>query len=251
MPQAGGMAHPDPKANPWRNQRIGITGARGALGQALTAHFRSKGAHVTGLTHSPPPAPEPDAGPHQWLQWTSGQEEALLEDLRHLDLLVLNHGINPQGLQSPDALTHSIEINALSSWRLIQLFERCTADDPDARPREIWVNTSEAEIQPAISPAYEISKRLIGQLVSIHGAIRPREERERLRLRKLVLGPFRSDLNPIGVMTAGFVAQQILWQAGLGLRLIIVSPNPLTYVLMPVTELGRRLYSSVLNPPGR
>ena len=33
-------------------------------------------------------------------------------------------------------------------------------------PREIWVNTSEAEIQPAFSPAYEISKRLIGQLVS-------------------------------------------------------------------------------------
>ena len=71
-----------------------------------------------------------------------------------------------------------------------------------------------------------------------------------MKLRKLVLGPFQSDLNPIGVMTAGFVAKKILWQARIGLNLIIVSPNPLTYVLMPISELGRWLYSSALNRPG-
>ncbi len=68
-------------------------------------------------------------------------------------------------------------------------------------------------------------------------------------LRKLVLGPFRSDLNPIGVMTADFVAGQVLWQACMGARLIIVTPNPLTYVLMPLTEVGRRLYSRSLSHP--
>ncbi len=244
------MAHPVFKPSPWHNKRIGITGARGALGQALTACFRSLGGHVTGFTHSAPPPPDLETGPHRWLQWQCGDEDALLQELRELDVLVLNHGINPQGVQTPDELTRSLEVNALSTWRLIQLFERSTADRPKGQQREIWVNTSEAEIQPAISPAYEISKRLLGQLVSIHGAVRSPEQRQRIRLRKLVLGPFRSTLNPIGIMTAAFVAKQILWQAELGFGLIIVSPNPLTYLLMPISELGRRIYSTALNRPG-
>ena len=66
-----------------------------------------------------------------------------------------------------------------------------------------------------------------------------------------MLGPFRSELNPIGLMTADFVAAQVLRQAQLGLHLVIVSPNPLTYVLMPLSELGRRLYSRALNRPDR
>ena len=251
MPQAGSMAHPDFKSSPWHNKRIGITGARGALGTALTDRFRSGGAHITGFTHSTPAEPQNGVGPQRWLQWQCGNEEDLREELRSLDVLVLNHGINSHGVQTPEELTRSLEVNALSTWRLIQLFESCASDTPEESQREIWINTSEAEIQPAISPGYEISKRLIGQLVSIHGAVRTDDERRRVRLRKLVLGPFQSDLNPIGVMTAGFVAKQILWQARIGLNLIIVSPNPLTYVLMPISELGRRLYSSALNRPGR
>lgn len=115
----------------------------------------------------------------------------------------------------------------------------------------MWVNTSEAEIQPAVSPAYELSKRLIGQLVSLRGANLGPDLRQHLVIRKLVLGPFRSELNPIGVMAAEFVVRQVLMQVGLGLRLVIVTPNPLTYVLMPLTELGRWLYSRALSRPGR
>jgi hypothetical protein len=111
----------------------------------------------------------------------------------------------------------------------------------------VWINTSEAEIQPAISPAYEVSKRLIGQLVSIRGAVRSERERSQLTIRKLVLGPFRSILNPVGVMNADFVAGQILFQAGLGSRLIVVTPNPLTLLILPLSELARRLYSRGLN----
>ena len=48
-------------------------------------------------------------------------------------------------------------------------------------------------------------------------------------------------------MDANWVAQQVLRQASWGLRLIIVTPNPLTYLLMPITELGRRAYSQLLN----
>ena len=44
-----------------------------------------------------------------------------------------------------------------------------------------------------------------------------------------------------------FVAKQILVQAQLNLSLIIVTPNPLTYLLMPLNELGRWTYNKALN----
>jgi hypothetical protein len=170
--------------------------------------------------------------------------------LAQLDVLVLNHGINPKGGQSIDDVNRALEINALSSWRLMQRYEDISRRNVREKPMEIWVNTSEAEIQPAVSPVYEISKRLLGQLVSLRGATRDPNERNQLIIRKLVLGPFRSDLNPIGIMDANWVAHQVLRQAGWGLKLIIVTPNPLTYLLMPITELGRRAYSKILNRPG-
>ncbi len=246
MPDAERMAHRSPEGGRWSGRRIGITGARGALGGALCRVLRQRGAEVIGLTHSPPPSLT-DNGPNQWIVWQCGHEEQLEATLTELDILVINHGINPQGDLDPDTVDRALEINALSSWRLLRLFESITTDRGAEQPSEVWVNTSEAEIQPALSPVYELSKRLIGQLISLRGTQRGAVERERLRIRKLVLGPFRSDLNPIGLMTAGFVAQQVIFQASLGLNLIIVSPNPLTYLLMPMHELARRLYSAMLS----
>jgi hypothetical protein len=109
----------------------------------------------------------------------------------------------------------------------------------------VWINTSEAEIQPAFSPLYELSKRLLGNLVSLR-ALDLGGASGALRIRRLVLGPFRSALNPIGLMGADFVAAQVLAQARLGCNLIIVTPNPLTYVLMPLHTLGRWLYFKAL-----
>ena len=234
--------------SPFHGKRIGITGARGALGAALTRCFRAAGAHVIGFTHGPPP-PVPSDGPHRWVSWSCGNEASLDAELAEIDVLILNHGINPQGNQSPDVINQALEINALSSWRLMQRFEAISRASPQGCQKEMWINTSEAEIQPAVSPVYELTKRMLGQLVSIRGAVLDGSGREALILRKLVLGPFRSSLNPIGVMGADFVAAQVLRQAGWGLRLVIVTPNPLTYVLMPLTELGRRIYSQVLSRP--
>jgi hypothetical protein len=238
------------KSPHYQNRCIGITGASGTLGCALTRCFRASGAEVVGLTHRTPPEVQDDEGPHRWISWQCGEETALDADLAQLDVLVLNHGINPKGGQSIDDVNRALEINALSSWRLMQRYEDISRRHVREKPMEIWVNTSEAEIQPAVSPVYEISKRLLGQLVSLRGATRDPTERNQLIIRKLVLGPFRSDLNPIGIMDANWVADQVLWQAGWGLRLIIVTPNPLTYLLMPITELGRRAYSQILNHPG-
>lgn len=230
----------------WQGKRVGITGANGELGRALTEQLRARGAWVVGIshrarveTHSPLQAAQ------DWVCWCSGEEAALDPTLRDLDVLVLNHGINPGGDQAPEILTKALEINALSHWRLIQRFEQICVED-SLRPRELWVNTSEAEIQPALSPGYELSKRLIGQLVSLRWSVPERRQSGLPLLRKLVLGPFRSTLNPIGVLSAAFVAKQVLVQVQLGLPLIVVSPNPFTYVVMPITEVGRWLYNRTL-----
>ena len=140
--------------SPFHGKRIGITGARGALGAALARCFRAAGAHVIGFTHGSTPHLQPD-GPHRWVSWSCGQEASLEADLAEIDVLILNHGINPQGNQSPDVIDQALEINTLSSWRLMQRFEAISRALPQGRPREVWINTSEAEIQPAVSPVYE------------------------------------------------------------------------------------------------
>ena len=236
--------------SPFHGRTIGITGARGALGAALARCFRAAGATVIGFTHGSAPPLQPD-GPNRWVTWSCGDEASLGPDLEQIDVLVLNHGMNPQGNQSPDVIDQALEVNALSSWRLMQRFEAISRATPQIHPRELWINTSEAEIQPAVSPVYELTKRMLGQLVSIRGAVLDPSGRDALILRKLVLGPFRSSLNPIGLMTADFVATQVVRQASWGLRLVIVTPNPVTYVLMPLTELGRRVYSQILSRPDR
>ncbi|BEV35876.1 SDR family oxidoreductase [Synechococcus sp. M16CYN] len=239
------------KQSSFKDRCIGITGARGTLGRAFARSFRAGGAEVVGFTHGTPPSEDDKMGPNYWISWSCGNEAALDHDFARLDVLVVNHGINPHGAQSIEDVNKTLEVNALSSWRLMQRFDQISQSLPKDRPREIWINTSEAEIQPAISPVYELSKRLLGQLVSLRGATLDAISRDRLIIRKLVLGPFRSDLNPIGLMEADFVASQVLWQASRGMRLIIVTPNPVTYILMPLTELGRRLYSQILNHSGR
>ncbi|MAN18277.1 C-terminal Rossman-fold domain of the monoglucosyldiacylglycerol epimerase MgdE [Synechococcus sp. A18-25c] len=231
-------------ADVWNGRRVGITGAGGELGRALTRCLRERGAHVIALSHrSEPSERDLNAGPNDWVRWSCGREDALDSTLQDLDLLVLNHGINPGGDQCPESLSLAIEVNAMSHWRLLQRFERLhSTEATGSKPAEVWVNTSEAEIQPALSPAYELSKRLIGQLVSLRWSAPARERAGLPKLRKLVLGPFRSKLNPIGVMSADFVAKQIVWQAEFGLPLIIITPNPITWVVMPLTEFGRLLY---------
>lgn len=225
---------------------MAITGARGTLGQALIRRWHGRGAQLIALTHRSPPtaamAPlevrdgQGQPIPLRQVEWETGQESALASLLGEVDVLVLNHGLNQQGRRDREALQLALEVNALSHWRLLELYAqeraRCGARG------EVWLNTSEAEIQPALSPLYEISKRLIGQILSL----RALDLANSLRLRRLVLGPFRSELNPYGVMSADWVAGEILRQAGWDCNLIIVTINPLTYVLMPLHTLSRWAY---------
>ena len=245
------MAHSaTPRQNPMADQplhgrTVAVTGASGSLGQALLRELHRQGASPVALTSGSTALTLTDAQgrpiPLRQHRWSCGQEEELRELLAGVDILVLNHGLNVHGDRSAAAVKRSLEVNALSCWRLLELFaglpERASGDP--RQPRELWMNTSEAEIQPALSPLYEISKRLQGQLLSLRSLELAGPQ---LRIRRLVLGPFRSALNPIGVMSPEFVARAVVRQALWGWGLVIVSPNPLTYLLMPLAALGRWAY---------
>ena len=244
---------------PFAGRRVAVTGASGSLGQALLQALHQQGASLVALTSSDTPLRIHDSAgaaiPLQQQRWRCGEEEALRPLLASCDVLVINHGFNSHADRSAAAVERSLEINALSSWRLLELFGALAAEPAAAgaaagreRPRrELWMNTSEAEIQAAVSPLYEISKRLQGQLLSLRSLDLAGPQ---LRVRRLVLGPFRSALNPIGVMSAGFVAREILRQVSWNCGLVIVTPNPLTYLLMPLACLGRWLYFRAVSRPG-
>jgi len=234
---------------PYSGRTVAVSGAGGSLGLALLQELHHQGARLIALSSRDQPIRLDDRNgqpiPLRQVSWQCGQEQALRPLLAEVDLLVLNHGVNVHGARDAAAVQRSLEVNALSSWRLLELFAELAAADGAERPaRELWMNTSEAEIQAAVSPLYEISKRLQGQLLSLRSLDLAGAH---LRIRRLVLGPFRSALNPIGVMSAGFVAREILRQASWNCSLVIVTPNPLTYVLMPVVTLSRWAYFQLVS----
>lgn len=230
---------------------VAITGASGALGQALLQRWHERGARLVALSHNNAPLLLRDrqglAIPLRQVPWRCGEEEALRPLLRDLDVLVINHGVNVHGARDAAATRLSLEVNALSALRLLELFAQETAAAAGTtaaqRRREVWINTSEAEFEPAASPLYEISKRLLGQLISLRALDLERE----LRIRRLVLGPFRSSLNPLGLLAPEWVAGEILRQADWNCSLIIVSINPITYVAMPLLTAGRWLYNRIFS----
>jgi len=240
MAQAEAIAHRCMGLPRFQGRTVALTGASGSLGQALLQQLDAEGALLIALTSSDRPLrierANGDPIPLEQVRWSVGQEQALSDVLARADILVINHGVNCHGERSPEAIVRSLEVNALSSWRLLELYAQ---QDDGTRKREVWINTSEAEIQAAVSPLYEISKRLQGQLLSLRSLDLATET---FRIRRLVLGPFRSALNPIGLMSAAFVAREILRQTHWGLGLVIVTPNPLTYLLMPLATLSRWAY---------
>ncbi len=216
-----------------KGKKIAVTGASGSLGKALLKQLHFKGAKIIALTSSQQSLIlEVDSQelPVKTLTWQVGQETELAKELEKIDILILNHGINVHGERTESAIAKSYEINALSSWRLMELFLKTVRTNEDIVRKEVWVNTSEAEVNPAFSPLYELSKRTLGDLVTLRRLDAP------CVVRKLILGPFKSNLNPIGVMSPEWVAKQIVNLAQRDIRNIIVTINPLTIVAFPLKE---------------
>ena len=230
----------------FKGLKIAITGANGSLGRFLIEELKRKGAYVVGLTHNKKNSVQSfESTPNEWISWSCGKEELLASRLANIDILILNHGFNPKGMIDSTEINKAIEINSLSHWRLIELFENISNSNKNLNKynsNEIWVNTSEAEIQIAFSPVYEITKRLIGELVSLKKSKLLIEKRSDFKIKKLILGPFKSKLNPQGILSPEFVAKKIIQKAEKNNYLIIVSPNPLIYLLMPIIESIRILY---------
>ena len=84
----------------WDQCRIGITGANGSFGKALTKGLKAKGAFIIGITHGPISEKQTSEGPQEWVSWQCGKEDSLKQTLEKLDILILNHGINPKGKQN-------------------------------------------------------------------------------------------------------------------------------------------------------
>ena len=216
-----------------KNKRIAVTGASGTLGTALLTQLHLAGAKVIALTSSNGEITLDilgEAVPIKTLTWQIGQESAILEQFEQIDILILNHGVNVHGRRDGVAISKSYEINTFSTLRLMELFFQTIKSDRDMITKEVWVNTSEAEVNPAFSPLYELSKRATGDVVTMRRLDAP------CVIRKLILGPFKSKLNPVGIMSADWVAKQIVNLARRDIRNIIVTINPLTFILFPIKE---------------
>ena len=224
---------------------VGITGASGTLGKELTKLFRKTGFKVIGFTHSKNNYEINDESPNEWVQWECGKEFELKKNLEKIDILILNHGIYITSREDIN-FENSLEINALSTFKFLKIFEEIALKNESKKVKEIWINTSEAEILPALNPSYEISKSLIGQLISFKKNLLDSRTREKLKIKKIILGPFKSKLNPIGIMSPKFVSKKILNLALKNNYLTIISPNPLTYILFPLKEQFNYLYCQFL-----
>jgi hypothetical protein len=212
---------------------VAITGASGALGRSLITELLRQEAKVIALTSSATATFDPQV---EMLTWQIGAESELSDRLQTVDILILNHGVNVYGDRTPEAILKSYEVNAFSTWRLAELFFKTVLTSEQATQKELWVNTSEAEVSPAFSPLYELSKRTIGDLITLRRLDAP------CIIRKVILGPFKSKLNPFGVMSPEWVAWAVVALAKQNVKDIIVTVNPLTYIAFPIKEIGRSLY---------
>jgi monoglucosyldiacylglycerol epimerase len=212
---------------------VGITGASGTLGQALIEELSLQGAKVVAFTTNQSAIFQPEI---KVLLWQLGSESELQAHLKEIDILIINHGINVYEDRTPAAMYESYEVNTFSALRLTEMFLSTVLMSSERATKELWINTSEAEVNPAFSPLYELSKRALGDLVTLSRLDAP------CIIRKLVLGPFKSQLNPVGVMSPRWVAWAIIALAKRDFRDVIVTINPITYLIFPMKELFQSLY---------
>ena len=216
-----------------KGKTIAVTGASGSLGLALLKELQLKGAKVIALTSQERSLMLNAKGENisiKTLTWKIGEEEALTEALEKIDILIINHGVNVHQQRSAAAIREAYEVNTFSVLRLMELFLKTVRTNQQIATKEVWINTSEAEVNPAFSPLYELSKRAIGELITLRRLDSP------CVIRKLILGPFKSNLNPVGILSADWVAKQVVKAAQRDSRNIIVTINPITFIAFPIKE---------------
>ncbi len=216
-----------------KGKTVAVTGASGTFGQALLKYLYLNEAKPIALTSQTNPVNLEINGKIiliKTITWKIGNEEALADLFENIDILVINHGVNVNHQRSESAIIKAYEVNTFSAFRLMELFLKTVRTNEQIAKKEVWVNTSEAEVNPAFSPLYELSKRAIGDLITLRRLDAP------CVIRKVILGPFKSNLNPIGIMSADWTAKQVIKAAKRDSRNIIVTINPITYIAFPIKE---------------
>ena len=216
-----------------KGKTIAVTGASGTFGQALLKYLYLSDAKAIALTSQSNPVSIEVKGkviPIKTLTWQVGEEDSLKELLETVDILVINHGVNVHSQRSEEAINTAYEVNTFSGFRLMELFLKTVKTNKQIATKEVWVNTSEAEVNPAFSPLYELSKRALGDLITLRRLDAP------CVIRKVILGPFKSNLNPVGIMSADWTAKQVVKAAKRDSRNIIVTINPITFIAFPIKE---------------
>ena len=216
---------------------VGITGANGTLGQALIAELSLQGAKIIAFTTNKTAIFAPEI---TIVYWQIGSESEIRSYLEMLDILIINHGINVYDNRTILGIDRSYQVNTFSAIRLTEMFLNTVSTSAHPATKELWINTSEAEVNPAFSPLYELSKRTLGDLITLLRLDAP------CRIRKLVLGPFKSQLNPAGVMSPKSIAWGIIALANKDFKDIIITINPITYLLFPLKEFAQSLYFRLL-----
>jgi hypothetical protein len=222
-----------------KGKTVAVTGANGTLGRSLLKYLHLAGAKTIALTSQEQPinlSIDQQEITVKTITWQIGAERELLDVLKKVDILIINHGINVHGDRSLEAINQCYEVNTFSVLRLMETFFQTVQTNQDIAKKEVWVNTSEAEVNPAFSPLYELTKRAVGDLVTMERLDAP------CVVRKLILGPFKSNLNPVGIMSADRVAKKIIKLAKSDFRNIIVTVNPITMVAFPIKEFLVSLY---------
>ena len=118
---------------------VGITGASGALGKELIKLFRQKGFKVIGFTHSKNNSEVNPESPNEWIKWECGKESKLKKHLKKIDILILNHGIYNLSRENCN-YENSIEVNAISKFKFLSLFEDIALENNSLIKKELLEN---------------------------------------------------------------------------------------------------------------
>jgi hypothetical protein len=185
-----------------RGRRIAITGARGAIGQALVKELsQEKGTSIQTLQFG--------------RDWSFNDYHGLEATLRHTDILILAHGSK--------TADEALKANCQSAVAIIDTFIRVREPPRSLLLPEVWYIGSEAELHGAWTDdmrAYTDSKRAFVPFA------REYYDNEHVIYRHIVPAAFSSGMGQ-ALVSAGWAAKMSLWWIRRGARYV-----PVTYTGM-------------------
>ncbi|CRK17951.1 Monoglucosyldiacylglycerol epimerase like protein [Verticillium longisporum] len=186
-------------------RRITVTGARGALGQALADELgREKGTSIQTARFG--------------VDWTYDDYSGLEALLRTTDILVLAHGAKGDDAQ---------RANCESAVAIIEAFRRVRAPSPTSLLRpEVWYVGSEAELHGSWTDdmrAYTSSKRDFARFARAY------YDAEDFTYRHVVPAAFSSAMGP-ALVSARWAAVVALWWIRRGARYVPVTYTGLAFL---------------------